>query len=58
MVGQILDIGFVIRKARCLNSEMVFEEDIERVENFDLIINFLESQSLNNYFDKKLDMAT
>lgn len=49
-------LKFLVAERNKARNEMVFAEDANRVENFDLLISFLESKSLANYFRKGLDM--
>lgn len=50
-------LKFLCEERNKAKNEAVFAKDLQRVADFDMIIHFLQSTSLENYFRKKLDMA-
>lgn len=49
-------LRFLVSERNKAKSEAVFAEDEERLQKYDLIIHFLQSASLKNYFNKRLDL--
>ena len=43
-------LKFLVSERNKAEAEMLFEEDLKRVEGFDTVINFINSKSLKNYF--------
>lgn len=48
-------LRFLVEERNRAEAEMLFEEDIERVNKFDTLIKFIGSRSLNSYFKNKVD---
>lgn len=49
-------LKFLVSERNKAKNEAVFAEDLERVYYFDMLIKFLQSKSLEKYFNKGLDM--
>ena len=53
MKGKMLK--FLVSERNKAKAEMLFDEDLKRIEEYDRIINFLQSYSLKKYFLEELD---